>query len=225
MGAMGKILRVFISDKFRKSDVKVILMESLSRKLTDYILKKELINKSNYEIYLYGFQIFLELSLSILCSIIIAVVFDMKIECIFFFLFFIPLRSYNGGLRMDRYLSCFLLSCTTLTLTLLIVKHFTIGPIFSYFLYAISVFIIIITGPINHPNREVNSEENIRFKTKTNITLALGFIISIAFLVLGNHRYLFLEALVYALVSSTLLIGRLKYVQKSKKGVETHNNK
>lgn len=200
-------------------------MNFLSKKLTEYILEKGIIEKCNYEIYQYGFQIFLELSLNILCSIIIAVVLDMKIECLLFFLFFIPLRSYNGGLHMDRYLSCFLLSSTTLTLTLLIVKHFTIEPIFSYFLYAISVFIIIITGPINHPNREVNSEENIRFKTKTNITLALGFIISIAFLVLGNHRYLFLEALVYALVSSTLLIGRLKYVQKSKKGVEPHNNK
>ena len=200
-------------------------MNFLSKKLTEYILEKGIIEKYNYEIYQYGFQIFLELSLNILCSIIIAVILDMKIECIFFFLFFIPLRSYNGGLHMDRYLSCFLLSCTTLALTLLIVKHFTLDPIFSYLLYAISVFIIIITGPINHPNREVNSEENIRFKAKSNITLALGFIISITFLLLSNHRYLFLEALVYALVSSTLLIGRLKYVQKSKKGVETHNNK
>lgn len=199
-------------------------MNFLSKKLTEYILEKCIIEKYNYEIYQYGFQIFLELSLNILCSIIIAVILDMKIECIFFFLFFIPLRSYNGGLHMDRYLSCFLLSCTTLALTLLIVKHFTLDPIFSYLLYAISVFIIIITGPINHPNREVNSEENIRFKAKSNITLALGFIISITFLLLSNHRYLFLEALVYALVSSTLLIGRLKYVQKCKKEDETHNN-
>lgn len=199
-------------------------MNFLSKKLTEYILEKGIIEKYNYEIYQYGFQIFLELSLNILCSIIIAVILDMKIECIFFFLFFIPLRSYNGGLHMDRYLSCFLLSCTTLALTLLIVKHFTLDPIFSYLLYAISVFIIIITGPINHPNREVNSEENIRFKAKSNITLALGFIISITFLLLSNHRYLFLEALVYALVSSTLLIGRLKYVQKCKKEDEAHNN-
>ena len=199
-------------------------MNFLSKKLTEYILEKGIIEKYNYEIYQYGFQIFLELSLNILCSTIIAVILDMKIECIFFFLFFIPLRSYNGGLHMDRYLSCFLLSCTTLALTLLIVKHFTLDPIFSYLLYAISVFIIIITGPINHPNREVNSEENIRFKAKSNITLALGFIISITFLLLSNHRYLFLEALVYALVSSTLLIGRLKYVQKCKKEDETHNN-
>ncbi len=189
-------------------------MELLSKKLTDYILEKGIIDKCNYEIYLYGFQIFLELSLNILCSIIIAILLDMKIECLLFFLFFIPLRSYNGGLHMERYLSCLLLSCTTLAVALLIVKNFTVAPIISYLLYTISVTIIIITGPINHPNREVNADEDIRFKTKTKITLTLNFIISIVFLVTGNHKYLFLESLVYTIVSSTLLIGRMKYVKK-----------
>lgn len=215
MGAMGKILRIFISDKFRKSDVRMILMESLSRKLTNYILKKELIDKSNYEIYLYGFQIFLELSLSILCSIIIAIVLNMKIECFLFFLFFIPLRSYNGGFHMERYLSCLLLSCVTLSLILLIVKNFIVTSFISYLLYAISVLVIIITGPINHPNRKVSPDENVHFKIRSNINIVLGFIISIFFLIFGLQEYLFLEALVYALVSSTLLLGRLKYVQKN----------
>ncbi len=65
-------------------------MNFLSKKLTEYILEKGIIEKYNYEIYQYGFQIFLELSLNILCSIIIAVILDMKIECIFFFLFLFP---------------------------------------------------------------------------------------------------------------------------------------
>lgn len=188
-------------------------MEFLSQKLADYILAKGIINKCDYEIYQYGFQIFLEFFLNILCSIIIAVLLDMKIECFLFFLFFIPLRSYSGGLHMERYLSCLLLSCITLAFTLLIVKNCTVAPSISYLLYAISVFIVIMTGPINHPNREVSPGEDILFKLKTNITLSLSFIISIGFLVANNYRYLFLEALVYTLVASTLLMGRMKYVK------------
>lgn len=189
-------------------------MENLSKRLTDYILKKGIIDKCDYEIYLYGFQIFLELIINIACSIIIAILLDMKIECLLFFIFFIPLRSYNGGLHMEHYLSCLLLSCATLALTLLIVKNLTVAPFISYLLYIISVLIIIIIGPINHPNKEVDPEENIRFKARTNITLVLSFIISLVFLVTDNQKYLFLEALVYILVSLTLLIGRIKYVQK-----------
>lgn len=191
-------------------------MEFLSKKLADYILGKGIIHESNYEVYQFGFQIFLELSINIFCSIIIAILLDMEIECFLFFLFFIPLRSYNGGLHMERYLSCLLLSCITLSLILLIVKNFTVIPFFSYLLYAMSVLVIIITGPINHPNREVSADEDIHFKIKLNITLVLGFLISVFFLISSLQEYLFLEALVYTLVSSTLLLGRLKYVQKGK---------
>lgn len=77
-------------------------MNFLSKKLTEYILEKGIIEKYNYEIYQYGFQIFLELSLNILCSIIIAVILDMKIECIFssFFysLAFLQWRTPYGSL-------------------------------------------------------------------------------------------------------------------------------
>lgn len=187
-------------------------MEFLSKYLTNYILKKGLINKNDYEVYLFGFQIFLELAINILCSIFIALLLDMKIECILFFLFFIPLRSFNGGLHMEHYLSCLLLSCTTLMLILLTVKHFTAEPFVSYLMYAISVVLTIAIGPINHPNREVNSDEDARFKIKSNITLVIHFIISIVFLLFGQHEYLFLEALVYTLVSLTVVIGHMKYV-------------
>ena len=192
-------------------------MEFLSRKLTNYMLKRGVINKCNYEIYSYGFQIFLELSLNLLCSLIIAVLLDMVIECFLFFLFFIPLRSYNGGLHMEHYLSCLLLSCITLALILLTVKHFTVTPFFSYPLYVISVLVIAKIGPINHPNRDVSYDEDIQFKSKTSITLALSVIISIIFLILSKYKYLFLEALVFTLVSSTLLIGRMKYKKSQKK--------
>lgn len=191
-------------------------MESLSKKLTTYILKRGVISQKNYEIYLYGFQIFLELILNMLCSIIIALLLDMKIECFLFFLFFIPLRSYNGGIHMKRYLSCLIMSCTTLTFILLTVKYFSVRPFFSYLLYVMSILTIIVMGPINHPNRAVNSDEDIRFKTKNIITLILNFAISIIFFVSGKYEYLFLEALIYALVSLTLLIGHVKYKNSQK---------
>lgn len=38
-------------------------MEYLSHKLTDYILKKEIIKQDSYDIYQYGFQCFLEIYL------------------------------------------------------------------------------------------------------------------------------------------------------------------
>ena len=85
-------------------------MEYLSHKLTDYILKKEIIKQDSYDIYQYGFQCFLEISVSTICSIVIALLLHMLPECLFFFLLFIPMRSFSGGLHLKTYFSCFLAS-------------------------------------------------------------------------------------------------------------------
>ena len=61
-------------------------MEYLAKKLTNYIYEKKIITEELVEIYQYGFQCFLELSVSTICSIMIALFFGMLPECLFFFL-------------------------------------------------------------------------------------------------------------------------------------------
>lgn len=98
-------------------------MEHLAKRLADYICEKEIITEEMTEIYQYGFQCFLELSVSTVCSIIIALFLGMLPECLFFFLLFIPMRSYGGGLHMKTYFACFIGSCLILTASLLAVKY------------------------------------------------------------------------------------------------------
>ena len=58
-------------------------MEYLSAKLANYILKKGLIDTEAYEIYQYGFQCFLEVSVSTICSLFLALLLHMLPECLF----------------------------------------------------------------------------------------------------------------------------------------------
>ena len=184
-------------------------MEHLSRKLTDYILNAEIITEDSYDIYQYGFQCFLEVSASTVCSIIIAIILHMLPECLFFFLFFIPMRSYSGGLHLKTYLSCFIGSCLILTSALLAVKYFTIPLFVSFVLYVLSNILIIFIGPVNHPNREVSSQDNLTFTRRTYLTVFLSFVVTIYLFLTENTKYMFLLALIFMLVSITALIGNL----------------
>lgn len=186
-------------------------MKQLSVALTDYILKKNAISTEDYDIYLYGFQRFLELSVNVICSACIAFILHMEIECLLFFLFFIPLRSYNGGLHLKTYYSCLFFSCFTLSIILITIKFSTIGLPISFSLYIITLICIKLIGAVNHPNRPVNSEENAHFIKKSNFTFILSFFASIIFIIIGSRKFLLLEALVYLLVLCTLIIGRLIY--------------
>lgn len=187
------------------------IMERLSIKLTNYILAKGVIEESEYEIYQYGFQRFLELAINIMCSIIIAVFLDMKFECIVFFLFFIPVRSYTGGFHMEHYISCLLLSCLSLSVILLIVKYFPAAPLSSCILYFISLAAIETIGSVDHLNRNVNEEDNLFFRKRANTILLISLIIFFVLLLSNITRYLLLEALVFTLISISLIIGKIQY--------------
>ncbi len=188
-------------------------MEHLSIVLTEYIFKKGIIDKKSYEIYQYGFQCFLEVSASTICSIIIALLLHMLSECLFFFLLFIPMRSFGGGLHLKTYFSCFVGSCLILTSSLLIVKYVTIPMPVSFMLYVLCAIIILNIGPVDHPNREVDSQENHIFTKRTHFTLLFSVILAVIFAVTGNTRYMFLQAIVFAFICITALIGRIAYKQ------------
>lgn len=188
-------------------------MEHLSIVLTNYIFKKGIIDEKNYEIYQYGFQCFLEVSASTICSIVIALLLHMFSECLFFFLLFIPMRSFSGGLHLKTYFSCFIGSCLILTTTLLIVKYLTIPIPISFMLYVFCAIIILIIGPVDHPNREVDSQENRIFTRRTHFTLLFSFLLAVIFAITGNTRYLFLQAIVFAFICITSFIGHISYKQ------------
>ena len=63
-------------------------MDYISKRLTDYILNKGVIEEKDYDIYNYGFVCFLEVALSTLTSIIIALFLGMLRPCLFFFLIY-----------------------------------------------------------------------------------------------------------------------------------------
>lgn len=185
-------------------------MERLSIVLTNYIMEKGVISEESYDVYLYDFQSFLELFFNIICSILIAVVLHMEIECLLFFLFFVPLRSFNGGLHLKSYYSCLIFSCMTMTYILLLVKYISLSSTISFSLFIILLIAVKLTGSFDHPNRPVDEDENAIFIKKTNLTFLLGFLAAIVFLIFQLDRYLLLETLTYLLVFITLVISKLK---------------
>lgn len=190
-------------------------MNYLSKRLTLYILKKELICLEDFEIYQYGFQHFLELLTSIICSLIIAFALNMKLECLVFFLFFIPLRSYGGGLHLKTYLSCLLFSCFTLAGILLLIKHCSVPVFLSFAIYVIALILLKIIGPVDHPNRKVEEAENLLFSRRTNLMLLASIPVAALFTVFNFRRYILLEASVFVLVAITSFIGKILYKNTS----------
>lgn len=98
-------------------------MEKIADKLTQLLIKENVISDSMAEIYQYGLLRMLEIGTAVLTGFLICLSIGMIKEGIIFFVFFAPLRSYLGGIHLKKYWQCYIVSCLSLILVLLITRY------------------------------------------------------------------------------------------------------
>ncbi|RKM53913.1 accessory regulator AgrB [Butyrivibrio sp. X503] len=183
-------------------------MEYLSKKLTDYILEKNVIDKENYEIYKYGFESFLETAFCFASVLVIAAFMHAIPQALFFSFFFLMMRSYTGGLHLKTFKACYVSSCLILVACILLVKNLTVNPYLSIAIYGASVLAIVLLGPVDHPNKQVDEEDNKRFMFRSYIILAISAVTAVILFIIKNHSYLFLEGITFAFTAVTGFLGK-----------------
>lgn len=189
-------------------------MDKAARLLTDYVEKKGVIGEEERDVYEYGFLIALEVISGFLACMVLAVMLHMAWEGFLFFLIFIPMRSFAGGLHLDRYWKCFLLSCATFLLVLLLVKAVDIPMAVSFSSVLLMMGCIYGMYPVEHKNRQVDKEENLYFKKQLIKYLVIDFGIASCCYVLQKEKALSLLAVTFGLLAVTMLIGKAR--QKNK---------
>ena len=186
-------------------------MNKIAILFTDYIIKKGMIEEADHDTYTYGFVRVLETGLSIICSLCIAALLGMIIEGILFFLIFIPLRSYAGGLHLEKYWSCFILSCLNLCTVLLIVKFLHVNIYLSFSLLTFFIFLVYFLYPVENKNRMVKADENEFFKMKLKRYLCLDVILAVFFMIIKKDDYLLMIAATFFMIAVTMVLGSVKY--------------
>ena len=137
-------------------------MEKVSKFLTDYIIRKGMVDEEDRNMYEYGFVITMEVGLFVIFCLIMTLQLHMFINGILFFIVFVPLRSYSGGLHLEKYHSCLILSCVTFLGILMIVKHIKMPMWVSFVILVILTIFVYILYSIVKGN-----------KTQSNKTLSV----------------------------------------------------
>lgn len=185
-------------------------MKRISEGLSDYVIQKGMVKEEDRELYEYGFTITIEAGLFVLFSLFVALYLHMLKEGILFFLIFAPLRSYAGGLHLNKFCSCFVLSCLTFSGILLIVRYVHIPMLLSLIGLVVLEIAIYVLYPVENINREVGIEENSFFKMKLKLFLVIDFVIAVICAVLKNECLVFLIAVTFLMIVVTMALGKYK---------------
>lgn len=169
-----------------------------------------MVKEEERSIYEYGFVVAMETGLSLIIIFFVAGILHMVVEGILFFIVFIPLRSYAGGLHLEHYWSCLALSCLTFSVILLLTK-FAIMP--TYIVFFIIVFLELLVYclyPVENINRKVDAVENEFFQKRLKKFLLIDMLIVGICIAFKNNSYLILIMTTFFMVAITMLIGKYK---------------
>lgn len=185
-------------------------MRRLYQALADYIIVKGVAEETDRELYEYAFEVALELGIFAATTIVIALRLGMFWEGVFFYVIFIPLRSYAGGLHMETFFSCFCMSCLAFFGVLLAAKHFEVSGCFSGILLLLLEVLVYRLYPVENVNRSVDERENAYFKKRLTGYLLLDGGIACVCLILRQDRFLWTAAVTFLLVVLTMIAGKWK---------------
>ena len=187
-------------------------MNKIAKKLTEYIIKKNVITETNRELYEFGFLVVLEKGLFLLICLGIAIFMNVFWNAFLFFLIFIPLRSYAGGLHFNNYKICFFVSCVVYIFVLFSTNFVSCSNIVNMLILLTVEGGIYYLYPVEHINRAIDDDENNFFKKKLFIWLCIDAFIAIVCLRFSDEKYLQIVINTLLVVFITMIMGKIKTV-------------
>ena len=196
------------------------MIKSISNKLLQYLIKADVIDKSENALayYKYGLEITISSLLNIVLIVSIGVISGQLIESILFLICFVPLRKFTGGYHANSYFKCNLLF-SILFIILLTIYNLTVTRISFYgciLMLVFSISIFISECPIEHSNKPLTDSQKIKNKYLSIILGLLYGAIGVMSKVLSyNIGVLFLYTLV--LISLLVIVATFQKLRKGER--------
>lgn len=163
------------------------------RKVKSFILnsliESNVISNDELDIYEYGLEILKLYTCTFIIIFVISYFTDSFIEAILFFLNFLIIRIYSGGLHLNNRYLCLTVSIIVFVAFPLVFKAYILNPILI--LPSILLLCIIIARycPIQSQNKSINNDQYIFFKKMNYKALFIIAIELIIFAYLKQYTY------------------------------------
>ena len=184
----------------------------LSYKIGDNLVRSNVIEEEDAEIYIYGINQILVSILNISSALIIGWIFGVLLEMVVFMAAYIPLRSFAGGYHAKTPLRCYIFSVIMLILVSVLIKYQFMSDAVCYAIFAGAVLIIFIFSPIEDKNKPLDKIEQKIYKERV-FMIGIAELVICLVLRLINFNNLFI-AITYSFVmlSIMIIIGKIKNI-------------
>lgn len=184
----------------------VDMVDRICRIVTQQLVQKNIIEFEDYDIYMYGLQMFIA---SIFKGIGIFAIFyglGWLKEAIVFIMAFGILRINAGGYHSSTYFRCFILTIITMIISIvlaifIIPYTFMILPIL-----VISILLVLQYAPVDTPNKPLSNEEYLVYRKRSIIVVLLESLIILIIFIIKKDFLIYCNIAAMAILNEALTL-------------------
>lgn len=191
------------------------MFAKLAEYLTQQLENENVISSDKRDLYRYGFQYGMILTLNFITSILIGVVFGKVLESIILLTTYIPLRSYAGGHHSSSSEKCYIVSSLIMIIWMCLLKFQILSTSCCVIMLISGLIVCIILAPVEDKNKPLDNDEIQIYRKKSYIVLVIEICLWIL-LSFIQHSVLKLIPLMVFTEAITLIIGKIKNIKMSR---------
>jgi len=180
------------------------MLENLSIKISQKMIKYDIISEVDEEVYSYGIYQFIMLLFNLLTSFLLGLLFQLLIPCIVLNISYILIRINAGGYHADSPLKCYINSTIIIAILLAIIKWILFHPIILVVIFTVASIVIWFVAPVETENNPLDETEINVYRKRSRFTLLMEIIIFIALIIC--KQYLFAEIIVLGISTESVML-------------------
>lgn len=185
----------------------------MTDKLITQMIEWGIISEEEIDIYQFGLDVLFLKLFHYISYLLIAIFCGRLVDFIVFFLAYLCLRKNAGGYHSETKWGCYIWSCLTVIVVVLIMKYVTMHNdliIMSSVYFIIADFVIILFAPLENRNRGLDKEERMHFRKRTVLVLITENILILLFLIIFKSHYAIPLILAVVCQAILLLLQKIK---------------
>lgn len=210
------------------------MIHRLASNITDFFVEKNVVQDSEHEIYIYGFDLMISGLMNVLFVIGTGIALSQLWKALLFVFIMVTVRMYTGGYHADTHVMCNIIFLATFLFSISIlelVNSFSVSWCI-WLLQCIGLIIVARFAPLENRNKKLNAGQKEKYRTRGVVLYLIFIIVSVTLNIAGSKgthmQYILLcnsglyINIVLIIIAGLLMIGirkeRRNYAKEDFKG-------
>lgn len=153
----------------------------IAEKITQKLIASSVIEEGDRELYIYGFFLLTNKILYFFVAVTVGTLASVTFESIIFYIVFMSLRTYAGGIHAKTEMACTVLTTLALTMFVLVIKHLSIhnSEIAPFLMLGVGSLCILLLSPLDSSEKPIDDVERSQYKIICVAILVPYFIVAV----------------------------------------------